>query len=449
MPTVDQEAEKQEHPSRVRLWLFDLELAWVRFRRRPVRTLVGTWAVIVAVAAVTFILSLGDGLHEYLSRRLQAFTPALWVEAPASQEGAFLEPPSGRDQTPGPQGAPPNGELIDGEPSGRGERSKAASSAPEAAGVDAGSLGRTLREHPGVSAVSPHVALPVLLMSGRTALPARLEGYDPAALASVLPGFREALQGRAPSAAGEAALGTQLAAQLGLALGGTVLATSPDGRSVTLTVVGTFHAGLATVDSQLVITDLETANSMSGPGTRRGYALAVEPGTDLAALRLSLQKATGSWVQPWYEGRSSLLEALAVERHVMLWISLAAVATAAFATASVTALRVMEQRSELAILQAVGAGFFNTLRTVLAESLTSALAGAVLGAALGAAAGWALSRYPVALPPQFGLAYLPVRPRLHHAVFAVLIVLASTAAASLGPALRAARLDPAAVLREE
>ena len=44
----------------------------------------------------------------------------------------------------------------------------------------------------------------------------------------------------------------------------------------------------------------------------------------------------------------------------MLWISLAAVVTAAFATASVTALRVMEQRYELAILQAMGAGFSPT-----------------------------------------------------------------------------------------
>ena len=67
-------------------WRFDAELAWLGFWRRPARTLVGTWAVIVAVAAVTFVLSLGDGLHEYLSRRLQAFTPALWSSHWTSEE---------------------------------------------------------------------------------------------------------------------------------------------------------------------------------------------------------------------------------------------------------------------------------------------------------------------------------------------------------------------------
>ena len=133
----------------------------------------------------------------------------------------------------------------------------------------------------------------------------------------------------------------------------------------------------------------------------------------------------------------------------MLWISLAAIVTAAFATASVTALRVMEQRIQLAILQAVGAGFPNTLRTVLAETVTSAAVGAALGAALGWAASWALAQVPITLPPQFGIAYLPVSPKLRHALAAIALTIVSTALASIVPAARGARLDPVATLRNQ
>lgn len=380
-------------------WLFDAELAWLRFWRRPARTLVGTWAVIIAAAAVTFVLSLGDGLHEYLSHRLQAFTPALWVEA------------QGRDEA--------SGDTLD-----------------------------RLERLPGVIAVSRHIASPVLVSSGTRSLPARLEGYDLGVVEAVLPGATSALEGQFPQSEREVAVGAELAASLGVKPGDGLRLTSSDGETLPLNVTGLIRAGLVSIDAQLLVVSHTVAARLAGPGSRQGYALGVAPGEDLGKLRLAVQRGTGAWAQPWYEGRSSLLEALAVERRVMLWISLSAIVTAAFSTASVTALRVMEQRYELAILQAVGAKAANTLRTVLTESVTSALAGALLGAALGWAAAWTLSRVPIGLPAEFGLAYLPVSPKLQHAALAAALTVASSTVAAIGPALRAARLDPADTLRQ-
>lgn len=380
------------------LWRFDAELASLRFWRRPARMLVGAWAVIAAAATVTFVLGLGDGLHDYLSARLQAFTPALWVEA-AWQPGA--------------------------------------------AGLES-----RLEALPGVTAVSKHVAVPVLASAGRASAPARLEGFEPDRIARILPAAPGTVDGRLPSAADEIAAGAVLAAELGVALGSTVRLVSADGRAHTATVVGLIRAGHLTVDGQLLLAPFEAADTLAGPGARRGYALGVQPERDLSRLRLEIQQATGAWVQPWYEGRGSLLAALAVERRVMLWISLAAVVTAAFATASVTALRVMEQRYELAVLRAVGAGFAGTLRTVLMESVAGAAAGAALGAGLGWAASWALAQSPVPLPPEFGLEYIPVSPKWRHAALAVGLAVGSTALAAIVPAAKAAALDPAEILRD-
>lgn len=388
-------------------WRFDTELAWLRFWRKPARTLVGAWAVIVAVAAVTFVLSLGDGLHDYLSERLQIFAPALWVQATKPSE--LSDPPSEEDDD----------------------------------------MAHRLGSLPGVTAVSRHVASPVLASSGRRSSPARLEGYDLGPIFDILPGAQSALEGRLPSAPDEIVAGVVLAAELGVRLGDEIQLIATEGQTQTVVIVGLVRVGHWTVDEQLLLAPYSSAERLVGPDARRGYALGVERGRDLAVLRLEVQRATGAWAQPWYEGRSSLFAALAIERRVMLWISLAAVVTAAFATASVTALRVMEQRYELAILQAVGAGFANTLRTVLAESVTSAAVGAALGAGLGWAAGWALSRAPISLPPEFGIAYIPVSPKLRHAFLAITLTIVSTALASIVPAVRGASLDPVEALRNK
>ena len=148
-------------------WPFDAELAWLRFWRRPARTLVGTWAVITA-AAVTFVLSLGDGLHEYLSQRLQAFTPAIWVQAP---------PPLAGTQAP----TPPVPETMVEEPP------IAPTESTQAAPGETDEFVRRLRTLPGVTAVSKHVLSPVLASSGRRSSPARLEGYEPEAVLVILP----------------------------------------------------------------------------------------------------------------------------------------------------------------------------------------------------------------------------------------------------------------------
>ena len=161
-------------------WRFDAELAWLGFWRRPARTLVGTWAVIVAVAAVTFVLSLGDGLHEYLSRRLQAFTPALWVQATGPVREAPAHPPAG-----------------------------APAEDPTAGTVKADEFAGRLGELPGVTAVSKHVLIPVLASSERRSSPARLEGYEPEAILEILPAARSALEGRLPTAEGEIVLGAE------------------------------------------------------------------------------------------------------------------------------------------------------------------------------------------------------------------------------------------------
>lgn len=389
-------------------WLFDIEMAWARLRRQPMRTTVSAWAVTVSVAAVMIVLGLGDGLHSYLTQRLMQFTPALWVDAPGGELPVWASVETSE--------RPP-------------------------------SLRNVLLTIEGVTGAARQLQGYALVRSQGQSLPTRVEAYDAVDIATFLPGAEEAIIGRFPSGPAEVAIGARLARALGVARGDSVFIVGPSSSPTSLQVVGLIEAGIGSVDAELAIASFADARHLLGEDARDGMALTISPGADIERIRLDVQRATGRWVQPWYEGRRALLEALAIEARVMYWISLAAVITAAFATGSVAMLRVMERRHELAILQASGAGTAATIRTVLVEAIASSLTGALLGAALGWGISVLLARYPVPLPPEFGVAYVPVEPGMSHALLAFALSMISATLAALPSALRAAKLEPTSILR--
>jgi predicted permease len=116
-----------------------------------------------------------------------------------------------------------------------------------------------------------------------------------------------------------------------------------------------------------------------------------------------------------------------------------ALVLAAIGIYGVVAYGVSERRSEIGVRVALGARPARIVRLVLVQALAPACLGAVAGL-LGA---WGLSRFIASL--LFGVQ--PHDVPTYAAVTVVLLVAA--AAASLVPAWRAARLDPASALRAE
>jgi putative ABC transport system permease protein len=100
---------------------------------------------------------------------------------------------------------------------------------------------------------------------------------------------------------------------------------------------------------------------------------------------------------------------------------------------------VYERRREIGTLMALGANSFSILRIFLLKALLLGLAGGIGGYLLGTV-------MAVTLGPQ--LAGVPVLPMPFLALWAVLISVGLTLAASFFPARRAARLDPCATFQE-
>lgn len=149
------------------------------------------------------------------------------------------------------------------------------------------------------------------------------------------------------------------------------------------------------------------------------------PGVDVRAIR---QVAEG-------EGRI-----LSRVSGLMWIVTIAALFAAALAVGATSATTVLERRSEIGLMKALGASRRAVSSFFIAEQLLLALVGGVLGYALG-----------VLLARALGLGIFGVAPELRWILLPIVLLLAAAVAllGSLLPLGRASRVDPAPVLRGE
>jgi putative ABC transport system permease protein len=149
------------------------------------------------------------------------------------------------------------------------------------------------------------------------------------------------------------------------------------------------------------------------------------PGVDVRAIR---QVAEG-------EGR------ILTRVSGLMWlVTFAALFAAALAVGATSATTVLERRSEIGLMKALGASGRAVTSFFVAEQLTLAFAGGVFGYALG-----------ILLARALGIEIFGIAPTLRWILFPIVLALAAAVAllGSLLPLGRASRFDPAPVLRGE
>jgi putative ABC transport system permease protein len=149
------------------------------------------------------------------------------------------------------------------------------------------------------------------------------------------------------------------------------------------------------------------------------------PGVDVRAIR---QVAEG-------EGR------ILTRVGGLMWlVTIAALFAAALAVGATSATTVLERRSEIGLMKALGASNRAVGAFFVAEQLLLALVGGVLGYAVG-----------IVLARVLGIGIFGMAPTVRWILFPVVLVIAAAVAllGSLGPLSRASHADPAPVLRGE
>ncbi len=306
----------------------------------------------------------------------------------------------------------------------------------------------------------------LVTVAGRTA-PADFQGLRLPDMRR-LPAFagRDAfLAGVLPIRSGEVAIGTGLADRLGTGIGDAIAVTTArvdaDGQwaiaSTPLTVAGIYRTGAAAYDDQRVIASLADMQRVFGRGdvaSRIDVAARDEDAVARLAALLRSRLAGPIIVHDWRDLNATLVRGMAQE-HVAMAAIVAMVTVIALANIlSTMGMLVRFKAREIAILRTTGMSTGSVARVFLAVGvaigLTGEIAGLLLGLGLKASKDMiadAVWRWAGPSPELAILRDLPLAlPAAELAVIAA-GVLAGVVSASLIPAMRAARLDPARILR--
>ena len=174
---------------------------------------------------------------------------------------------------------------------------------------------------------------------------------------------------------------------------------------------------------------------------------------------IALSLGGAFWVSDWTRHHANFFRALKTERTVMFVILSLIVAVAAFNIVSTLIMVVTDKRSDIAILRTLGA----TPRTVMWIFVVQGTLIGLIGTLVGVSGGVALAANVETLVPAieaffetrflseeiYYIANVPSELRRHHVVLVALVAFTMCILATLYPAWRASRTQPADALRYE
>ena len=324
-----------------------------------------------------------------------------------------------------------------------------------------------------VLAVTPFVRFEALLSPARQGAsrfqPVVVRGLEPVAergseLESTIgAGALERL-----AAAGDTILlGRFLASELGVQPGDELDLIVPRARNGQLdpararvTVGGVFAAGIEAYDSGFALLDLEYARALVGADAARlGIRLQDPMAVGQSELKLREILGPGFVWSNWAVENRSLFQAMAIEKTMMTILMMFIVAVAAFNIVTSLTMVVNEKEKDIGILRTLGLEPARVSRVFLVQGAVLGLGGTLAGVGVG----YLLARNLETLLPwlerTFGFRIMPgdvfyvtavpsaINPR--DLILVPLFAFAIALLATLMPSRRAARIDPADVLRYE
>lgn len=262
-------------------------------------------------------------------------------------------------------------------------------------------------------------------------------------------------------------LGDDLAIQLGVDVGDEIEALSPSAdlsgalsgqkMSQTYKIAGVFSTGLSQLDSKYAVTSVSQARKFMADydvilddlNYVTGIALNLGDPDDVD-LFVNLGKDFSNYVvSTWKEVNKSLLFALKLEKYTMSALLFLIVLVAAFSISGTIMMTVYYKKQQISLLRALGMEFDGIVRLFLSHGVVIGVVGLVLGLSVGLGVCFFIAEVgTIRLPAGvYVLKSLPVRFLYFEYVMIALGALLLTLAASIYPAVLAAKQDPGQGLR--
>ena len=305
-----------------------------------------------------------------------------------------------------------------------------------------------LERLPDVAGVSPMVSGSGLALRGEASQAIALMGVDLDRYDRVVGLRSKVVSGSARLAPGEAIVGRELAADLGVRVGDrlTVQTGSASGTvSDSVRVTALVDLGVKDLNRRTVIVPLRAAQSLLAlPGGATQLDLTLKDVWVAQTLARALQGQFPYKIESWQESNAQLVSALNAQSISTSIIRGVVLAVVVLGIASVLVVSVVQKGREIGILRAMGATRGQVLRVFLVQGAVVGALGSVLGLLLAVALIWVFTHFVRGSDglPLFSITLPPAM-----ALQVALIASICGVLAAVAPARRAAALDPAQAIR--
>jgi lipoprotein-releasing system permease protein len=265
-------------------------------------------------------------------------------------------------------------------------------------------------------------------------------------------------------------LGKDLAIQLGVDVGDHVTVVVPELRATPMgavprvrgfTVSGIFEMGMEEFDSGLGLISIDSAEKLKSLDGPTGIRLKLDDIYNAGPVARELANTLGQVYQvtTWMDSHSNFFSAISMEKNVMFIILSLIILVAVINLISMLMMLVTDKQADIAILRTLG----STPRSIMGMFMVQGVLVGVVGIAFGVTFGSLLSwQLPVIVkwiehvtgvvflsPDVYYISEVPSRLDWHDVTWVALITFAFSLLATLYPAWRASRTQPAQALRYE
>jgi lipoprotein-releasing system permease protein len=302
-----------------------------------------------------------------------------------------------------------------------------------------------LERTPGVVAVAPTVAGPAMAVRGPGSTSVTIRGVDIDTYESIVDLPEKVVDGTFDLTGFNTVVGTELARQLGVEVGRRIRIQAAGDRGGVYTVSGIFDLGSKDLNERWVFVSLrggQTLFDLDG-----GVSTLEVKGDQIfqaEALAAQIRDRTGLNAESWMARNEDLLVGLSSQSQSSVMIQVFVILAVALGIASVLAVSVVQKAREIGILKATGTLTRSVTRIFLLQGAVLGTAGSLIGIAIGTTL--ALFFAGLARNPD-GSATFPVDLNLWLYSRSVAVALTVGVLSAILPARRAARMDPATVIR--
>lgn len=334
-----------------------------------------------------------------------------------------------------------------------------------------------LRGAPGLVGAAPYLDIDAMLSRAPSMSGAVVRGIDPAlepSVSSIAESMHDGKLADLQPGLDRIVLGRMLAYQLQVGVGDSVTVMIPNGgshggaqetnlvpRLQEFTVAGIFEVGLQEHDSLLALVNLADAAALRGvagpSGIRLKFADVLQAPAQARAAAARL--GPGVTVRDWTQENEAYFHAIRIEKTMMSLILMLIVAVAAFNIVATLIMVVNDKRTDIAILRTLGM----TPRAVLCVFITQGLLIGWLGTAIGVCIGIETALhidvivpfieqtfgFHIMDPEVYAVSGIPSEMHPRDVALIGIAALLLTLVATIYPARRAARTEPAEALRYE